>query len=64
MIRKNFFLGLIGLILLSSAFINLKVLKSFIEQNMLIYEFNAYQTRLPLDAVKTFNDNFSVCCVK
>ncbi len=58
MIRKIFFLGLISLILLSSAFINLKVLKSFIEQNMLIYEFNAYQTRLPLDAVKTFNDNF------
>lgn len=58
MIRKNFFFGIIALILLSSAFINLKVLRSFIEQNMLIYEFNAYQTRLSLDAVKTFNDNF------
>ena len=30
--------------------------KSFNDQSLLIYEFNAYQNRAPLDLIKTFND--------
>lgn len=54
---KKIITGLISLVLFVSAFINYKVYKSFIEQNMLIFEFNSNQTRIPLDVVKTFSDD-------
>ena len=54
---KNIIIGAISIVLLLSTFINFKVYKSFIQQNGLVYEFNANQTRIPLDAVKTFIDD-------
>ncbi len=55
--NRNFYFGLIFFVLVISGYINFKVFWSFIEQNALIYEFNAHQTRIPLEAVKTFNED-------
>lgn len=44
------------LLIFSSGYINYKVLKSYIEQSYLIYEFNAHQVNLPLELIKSFND--------
>ena len=43
------------LLIICSGYLNYKVLKSFIEQTYLIYEFNAYQTKIPLEDIKSFN---------
>ena len=52
---KLFFV-IISISLVISSYINYKVFKSFNDQSLLIYEFNAYQNRVPLDLIKTFND--------
>jgi tetratricopeptide (TPR) repeat protein len=54
---KNIIIGIISIVLLLSTFINFKVYKSLIQQNGLVYEFNANQTKTPLAAVKTFIDD-------
>lgn len=54
---KKILIGFISVVLILSTFINYKVYKSFIEQYSLIIDFNANQTRIPLDVVKTFTDD-------
>jgi len=49
-------LGLIALILLGSLYINYRVFRSFEDQTILLYEFNAYQNKLPLEIIENFND--------
>ena len=43
-------------ILLGSLYINYRVYRSFEDQTILLYEFNAYQNKLPLETVEKFND--------
>jgi len=54
--RKIIISGLF-FIILSSGYLNYKVLKSFIEQSYLLYDFNAFQLTFPIDQVKSYNDN-------
>jgi len=49
-------IGLIALILLGSLYINYRVFRSFEDQTILLYEFNAYQNKLPLEIIENFND--------
>lgn len=49
-------IGLIALILLGSLYINYRVFRSFEDQTILLYEFNAYQNKLPLEIIEKFND--------
>ena len=39
-------------VLLGSLYINYRVYRSFEEQTYLLYEFNAYQNKLPLETVE------------
>ena len=48
--------GVITLILFSSLYVNYRVFRSFEDQTILLYEFNAYQYKLPLEIVQNFND--------
>ena len=48
--------GVITLILLSSLYVNYRVFRSFEDQTILLYEFNSYQNKLPLEIVQNFND--------
>lgn len=43
-------------VLLGSLYINYRVYRSFEEQTILLYEFNAYQNKLPLETVEKFED--------
>ena len=43
-------------VLLGSLYINYRVYRSFEEQTILLYEFNAYQNKLPLQRVEKFED--------
>ena len=45
-------------LLLVSIYIHYRVNKSFIEQTILLFEFNSYQQTLPLDIVNEFNTDF------
>ena len=42
--------------ILSSGYLNYKVLKSFVEQSYLLYDFNAFQLTFPIEQVKSYND--------
>ena len=48
--------GVITLILFSSLYVNYRVFRSFEDQTILLYEFNAYQNKLPLEIIENFND--------
>ena len=54
---RKFLIVIISIILSISGYINYQVFRSYIEQNLLVYEFNAYQTKLPLEEVETFIDD-------
>lgn len=49
-------IGLIALILLSSIYTNYRVFRSFEDQTILLYEFNSYQNKLPIETIENFND--------
>ena len=49
-------IGLIALILLSSIYTNYSVFRSFEDQTILLYEFNSYQNKLPIETIENFND--------
>jgi tetratricopeptide (TPR) repeat protein len=49
-------IGLIALLLLGSFYVNYRVFRSFEDQTILLYEFNSYQNKLPLEIVENFND--------
>ena len=42
--------------ILMSGYINLKVLKSFVEQSYLLYDFNSFQLSFPIEQVESYND--------
>lgn len=46
------------LVLSLSIYIHFRVNQSFIEQTILLYEFNSYQLNLPLEVVEDFNSDF------
>ena len=48
----------LSFILFGSTYINYKVLSSYIDQAALLYEFNAYQIKLPLKTVEKYDYNF------
>ena len=54
---KLFYLAL-RFILFGSTYINYKVLSSYIDQAALLYEFNAYQIKLPLKTIEKYDYNF------
>ena len=42
--------------ILISGYINLKVLKSFVEQSYLLYDFNSFQLSFPIEQIESYND--------
>ena len=53
-------IGLIALILLGSLYINYRVFRSFEDQTILLYEFNAYQNKLPLEIIEILMINYQI----
>ena len=49
-------IGLISSILLISLYINYRVFRSMEDQTILLYEFNSYQNKLPIETIENFND--------
>lgn len=47
---------LFAIFLIGSSYINYRVYKSFNDQTVLIYEFNAYQNKVPLSIIESYND--------
>lgn len=47
----------IGLILIGSSYINYRVLRSFIDQAYLLFEFNSYQVKLPIEIIEDYDDD-------
>ena len=47
--------GSLSMILISG-YINLKVLKSFVEQSYLLYDFNSFQLSFPIEQIESYND--------
>jgi len=54
--NKKIIISGLFFIILSSGYINYRVMKSYIEQSYLLYDFNSYQLTIPLELVKSFND--------
>lgn len=48
--------GSITCILLISLYVNYRVFRSMEDQTILLYEFNAYQNKLPIEIIENFND--------
>ena len=47
---------IISFLLLGSIYINYRVYKSLNDQTVLLFEFNAYQNKVPLNIIETYND--------
>ena len=54
--NKKIIISVLFFLILSSGYINYRVMKSYIEQSYLLYDFNSYQLTIPLELVKSSHD--------